>query len=123
MNERLLGAGVYAVLFVLGAVEGTIGSFQFSRTAGSFPLAALACCVVILITCVLAGWGLRSAGGALLPGIGWILSSFLLSMPVSGGSVIITNTGPGKWYLYGGTFCVLLGVAATFGFWVRAARD
>ncbi len=125
MNERsLLGAGVYAMLFVLGVAEGTVGSFQFSRTAGSVPVAALAFCLLILITCALAGWALGTVSGALVPGIGWILASFLLSMPVSNGSVIITNSGPGKWYLYGGTICVLLGVAATFGLWVRReARD
>jgi hypothetical protein len=125
MNERsLLSAGVYAILFVLGVAEGMVGSFQFSRTAGPVPVAALAFCLIILITCMLAGWALRGISGALVPGIGWILASFLLSMPVSNGSVIITNSGPGKWYLYGGTICVLAGVAITFGLWVRReARD
>jgi len=125
MNERsLLGAGVYVMLFVLGMAEGMVGSFQFSRAAGPVPVAALAFCLIILATCVLAGWALRGVSGALVPGVGWILVSFLLSMPVPGGSVIITNSGPGKWYLYGGTICVLLGVATTFGTWVRReARD
>jgi len=33
--------GVYGALFVLGAVEGMIGSFQYSRAAKPVPLAAL----------------------------------------------------------------------------------
>ena len=119
-ETRFTAAAAYGTLFLLGAVQGLIGSFQYSRLAGSVPVAALVCCAVILATCLLAGWGMRSAGGALVPGIGWILASFLLSMPVPNGSVIITNTTPGKWYLYGGTVSVLLGVAISFGIWIRA---
>src|SRR5919202_4299458 len=90
----LATAGVYGVLFVLGAVQGLIGSFQYSRMAGSVPVAALAFCAAILVTCVLAGWAMRSVSGALMPAIGWVIASFVLSMPVSNGSVIITNTTP-----------------------------
>jgi hypothetical protein len=114
--------GVYGVLFLLGAVQGVIGSFQYSRAAGSFPLAALAFCLAIAVTCVLAGWGMRSVSGALMPAVGWVIASFVLSMPVSNGSVIIASTTPGKWYLYGGTVSVVLGVATSFGAFARAQR-
>ena len=107
-------AGAYAVLFLLGVVEAMIGSFQYSHTAGSVPVAALISCAVILATCVLGAWATRSVSGAVLPGIGWVLTSFVLSMPVSNGSVIITSTTPGKWYLYGGTLSVAAGVVASF---------
>ena len=106
--------GLYGVLFLFGAVQGLIGSFQYSRGFGPVPVAALVCCAVILATCVLAAWATRSASGAVLPGIGWILASFLLSMPVSNGSVIITSTKAGEWYLYGGTLSVAAGVVASF---------
>ena len=106
--------GVYGALFLFGAVQGLIGSFQYSRASGSVPVGALICCAVILATCVLGAWATRSASGAVLPGIGWILASFLLSMPVSNGSVIITSTKAGEWYLYGGTLCVAAGVVASF---------
>src|SRR5690348_8583915 len=109
-----VSVGVYAVLFLFGAVQGLIGSFQYSRASGSVPVAALICCAVILATCVLGAWGTRSASGAVLPGMGWILVSFVLSMPVSNGSVIITSTKAGEWYLYGGTLCVAAGVVASF---------
>ncbi len=118
-TQWLVTAGVYGVLFVVGAVEGVIGSFQYSRTAGPVPLAAIAFCAGILATCLLAGWGMRSVSGALMPAVGWIVAAFVLSMPVSNGSVIITNTTPGKWYLYGGTVSVIVGVAASFGSWIR----
>jgi len=107
-------AGAYAVLFLLGVVEAMIGSFQYSRAPKPVPVAALVCCAVILLTCVLAAWAMRSVSGALLPGMGWVITSFVLSMPVSNGSVIITNTTPGRWYLYGGTLSVAAAVLASF---------
>ena len=112
-------AGAYAVLFLLGVVEAMIGSFQYSRAAGVVPVAALVCCAVILVTCLLGAWATRSVSGAVLPGMGWIIASFVLSMPVSNGSVIITSTTAGKWYLYGGTLCVAAAVVASF---IGAAR-
>ena len=108
----LLTGAAYAALFLAGAVEGLIGSFQYSRSA---PLAAIAFCIVLLITCLLGAWAMRSVTGALWPAVGWIVVSFVLSMPVSGGSVIITNSTAGKWYLYGGTVSALSGVAVAFG--------
>ena len=115
-------AGVYAVLFLFGAVQGLIGSFQYSRASGPVPVAALVCCAVILATCVLAAWATRSVSGAVLPGMAWVITSFVLSMPVTNGSVIITNTTPGKWYLYGGTLSVVAGVVASFAGMARWAR-
>jgi hypothetical protein len=117
----LATVGVYGVLFLFGAVQGMIGSFQYSRAAGSVPVAALVCCALILATCLLAAWATRSVSGAVLPGMGWVIASFVLSMPVSNGSVIITSTTPGKWYLYGGTLSVAAGVVAAFAGMIRWA--
>ena len=117
----MLAAGaVYGVLVLLGAVEGLIGSFQYSHTAGPVPLAAIVACVVILATCLLASWAVRSVTGALMPAFGWILASFVLSLPESNGSVIITNTAAGKWFLYGGTLSTVVGVVLAFGVLARA---
>ena len=110
----LVTVGVYGVLFLLGVVQGVIGSFQYSRASKPVPLVSLLCCAVILATCLLGAWATRSATGAIMPGMGWIIASFVLSMPVSNGSVIITSTTAGKWYLYGGTLCVAAAVVASF---------
>ena len=119
-GRRWLAIGaVYGALVVLGAVEGLIGSFQYSHAAGPVPLAALVADLVILVTCVVASWAVRSVTGALMPAFGWILASFILSMPASNGSVIITNTAAGKWYLYGGTLTTVVGVALSFAGWAR----
>lgn len=115
-GSGLLLTGItYGALFLLGAVEGLMGSFQYSRMAGSVPLAALVCCAVILATCLLGGWAMRSVSGALAPAAGWIIASLVLSIPVSNGSVIISDSAAGKWYLYGGTVSALAGVALSFG--------
>ena len=113
-EKRIITVGVYGMLFLLGVVQGLIGSFQYSRTAGSVPVAALVSCAAILATCLLGAWAMHSASGAILPGMGWLITSFVLSMPVSNGSVIITDTTPGKTYLYGGTLSVAVGVVVSF---------
>ena len=112
---------VYGMLFLLGAVQGVIGSFQYSWMAGPVPLAALVCCAVLLATCLLGAWATRSVSGAFAPAVGWMVAAFVLSMPVSNGSVIITNTAAGRWYLYGGTVSAVAAVALSFRGWIRRA--
>jgi len=118
----LATGGAYAMLFVLGVAEGAVGSFQYSRTAGSFPWAAIVCCLLIIVTSLLGAWAMRSTSGAFAVGAGWLLAAFVLSMPVSNGSVIIAATTPGEWFLYGGTLSVIAAVALSFGRWVRGSR-
>jgi Family of unknown function (DUF6113) len=116
----LLTCATYGVLFLLGAMQGLIGSFQYSRMVGSVPLAAIAFCALILATCLLGGWAMHSVGGAFAPAAGWVIASLVMSIPVSNGSVIITDSTAGKWYLYGGLACALAGVGLSFGRWTRA---
>ena len=108
----LLTGAAYAALFLAGAVEGLIGSFQYSRNA---PLGAIVFCVVLLLTTLAGAWAMRSLPGALWPAAGWFVASYLLSMPMASGSVIITDSAAGKWYLYGGTVSAL--AAVTLAFW------
>jgi hypothetical protein len=118
--QRAMMAVGYVILFVLGAVQGIIGSFQYGSGPG--VLVAIILIVVIFATCVLAGWGTRTFGGGLLPAVGWIIASFVLSMPRSNGSVIIANTTQGQWYLYGGSVAAAVGAAASFTFRTRTRR-
>ena len=110
----LFTVAVYGMLFLLGAVQGAIGSFQYSWLAGPVPAAALAFCAVLLATCLLGAWATRSVSGAFAPAAGWMVAAFVLSMPVSNGSVIITNTAAGRWYLYGGTVTAVAGSLLAF---------
>ena len=106
----------YTVLFVLGAVQGLFGSFQYSRMP---PVMAIGLCVVILATCVLAAWGMRSVSGAFAPAVGWIIAAYVMSMKVPNRSVIIAATNAGEWYLYGGTISVVVAIVVSFLGWYR----
>ena len=111
--------GAYIVLFLLGAVEGLIGTFQYSR--GPVPLVAVCLGLAMLATCMLGAWGMRSGAGGLLPAAGWFLTTLLLSSG-SGGSVLITNTTAGKWFLFGGAVFAAGGTVAAFALWSKASQ-
>jgi hypothetical protein len=118
-RDAFAAGGAYGILLLLGGTEAMIGSFQYSWMAGPVPAAALGCCAAILLTCLLAGWAMNSLAGALVPALGWIIVSFVLTMPDAQGSVIITNTPAGEWYLYGGAISAAIGIAAVFAIWIR----
>ena len=117
--QAFVTGGAYALLFLLGALEGLIGCFQFSRVVGSFPLVALVLAAVIGVTCLLGAAGMESAAGALVPALGWFVVTVVLSLPTSGGSVLITNSAAGQLYLYGGSVCAAASVVVAF---LRRAR-
>jgi len=120
-QRREIGVvAAYAALFVLGAMEGMIGSFQFSHSLGGVPVASLAFCALILATSLLGSAGMGTALGGVLPAIGWMAAAFLLTLPTAAGSVIVTNTTAGEWYLYGGAVCAAAGVVASL--WYRPRR-
>ena len=112
-DARHAGAA-YAALFLLGVMEGLLGCFQYSHMIGRVPAAALAFCAVVFLTCLLGGLGMGSPLGALVPAFGWLLASLVLTMPTAAGSVIVTNTTAGEWYLYGGAASAALAVVLTF---------
>jgi len=121
-SPRALITGLgYLALFVLGAVQGVIGSFQYSRSPA--PLFAILLVLILFATCVLAGWGMLRPAGALTPAIGWFVASFVLASGTKGGSVIITNTAAGKWFLFGGSAAAAAGTVAAFVLWSGAARQ
>ncbi len=119
-QRGLVTAIGYLVLFVLGGLQGLIGSFQYGDSPS--PVIAIILDVLIFATCVLAGWGLRTYGAGILPALGWIVVSFVLATQQSNGSVIITATSAGEWYLYGGALAAAAGAAAAFFGWVRNRR-
>lgn len=111
-GQRALTAVGYLMLFLLGAFQGMIGSFQYSQSPA--PLIAIVLAVIILATCAACGWGVGTFAAGLLPAVGWVLTSFILAMPRSNGSVVITATAAGEWYLYGGALGSLIGSVALF---------
>ena len=117
--QRSFTAASYVVLFLLGVFESLLGSFQYGQ--GPVPLVAIVFVVVIFVTCLAGGVGSGTFGGGLLPAVGWILTSFILAMPRPNGSVVITATAAGEWYLYGGALACAVGASAAFI--TRAARS
>jgi Family of unknown function (DUF6113) len=118
-GQRTLTALGYVMLFVFGAMQGLIGSFQYSKPPA--PLIAIVLVVIIFATCAGCGWGVGTFGAALLPALGWILASFILAMPRPNGSVIITASAAGEWYLYGGALACAAGCVT--GFFTRLRRS
>jgi hypothetical protein len=108
--------GAYVALFVFGVLQGLLGCFHYAT--GPAPLAAALFDLAILATCLLGAWGMRSLGGALMPGAGWFLTVLLLASGTHGGSVVITATTAGEWFLFGGAACTAGGclVAYVLGF-------
>jgi hypothetical protein len=117
--RSMVTTAAYVVLLLFGAAQGMIGSFQYSRLA---PVGAMLFCAGILVTCLAGGWGMQSITGAFMPAVGWVIASFVLSMPMSNGSVIIASTTAGKWYLYGGTLSAAVAVIIAFALWARTAQ-
>jgi hypothetical protein len=116
-GQRALLAAGYPVLLLLGAFQGLIGCFQYSRSPQ--PLVAIAFAVLIFVTCAGCGWGVGTFTAALLPAVGWIIVSFLLASGRPNGSVIITATAAGEWYLYGGALGCTAGAVTAFYLRVR----
>ena len=122
-GQRPRGAwAAYTALFLLGVVQGLIGCFQFGHSLGRVPVMSLVFCALLLATCLAGAAGMGTALGGVLPAIGWLTASFVLTLPTAAGSVIVTNTTAGKWYLYGGAACAAVGIVASFGLRGRRPR-
>jgi len=125
-HERLTGICAYVALFLFGLLQALIGCFQYSR--GPVPLAAAGFGLAILATCLLGAWGMRTALGGLMPGVGWFVAAFVLATGTQGGSVLITNTTAGQWFLFGGAACAAVGCVLSYvgwspaGLWSRVPR-
>ncbi len=110
----------YVALFVLGLVQGLIGTFQYSR--GPAPLASICFDLAILATCVLGSQGMRTALGGVLPAAGWLLVTVVLSSAPAGGSILVTATMAGEWFLFGGALSAVAGAVYAFARWSRPRR-
>jgi hypothetical protein len=115
---RPAAIAAYALLLVFGALQGLIGTFHYSQ--GPTGLVAIGFDVLILATCLFGAWGMGTPGGALAAGLGWFVAAFVLSMGTEGGSVLITNTASGKWFLFGGAASAAVGCLIGYLRWSRA---
>jgi hypothetical protein len=114
-------AGGYVALFLFGLVQGLVGTFQYGHGPG--VLVAVLFDALILATCVLGSRGMRTTLGGVLPAAGWFLATLVLSSNTAGGSVIVTNTAAGMWFLFGGALCAAGGAVYAFARWSRTGRE
>ncbi len=114
-----LTIAAYVALLVFGAAQGLLGAFFYA--VGPAPLAALGFGLAMIATCVLGGWGMRGVAGGLVPAVGWFALVFLLATGTSEGSVVVTATTAGEWFLFGGSACVAIGVVTCFALWSAPA--
>jgi hypothetical protein len=115
----MVAAAAYVMLFLVGVGESLIGCFQYSQGPG--VLVAVCLAAGILAICLLGAWGMHAPTGALAPAIGWVLMALALSAGTSGGSIVITDTAAGKWFLFGGAAGAAIGCVYAFAHWFRVA--
>lgn len=120
-DRRAVTVGAYIALLLLGAVEALIGVFQYSR--GAAGLVAIGFALAIGLTCILGGWGMRTAAGGVLPAVGWFVVALILGASGAGGSVLVTDTAAGKWFLFGGAVCAAAGAIVAFAKWSRPSHS
>lgn len=118
--DRALTILTYLALLLLGLAVGVLGAFFYS--SGPAPAAAVAFDLAILAACLLGAWGMRTIMGGLAPAIGWFAVVLLLSRGTSGGSVMITATAAGEWFLFGGSLAAAFGLVAGLATWARSPR-
>ena len=106
-----------AVLLLFGMAQALLGTFFYG--AGPAPLASIGFDLAILATCLLGGWGLARPLGGVLPAIGWFVVTFVLASGTGGGSVLITASAAGEWFLFGGAAFATAGMVATITIWSR----
>jgi hypothetical protein len=111
----------YVALFLLGAAIGLLGTFWYGQ--GPAPLAAILFDLAILAACVLGSAGMRSALGGVLAAAGWLAVTLVLNSTSAGGSILVTDTSAGKWFLFGGAVCAAAGGVYSFAVWSRPSRD
>lgn len=108
---------IYPALFLFGLAQGVIGAFYYG--VGPAPLVALGFDVCILGTCLLGAWATQSAFGGFAPAAGWFIATFVLASGTSAGSVIVTASSAGEWFLFGGAVAAMIGVVGGFTLWAR----
>jgi hypothetical protein len=105
------------MLALFGMAQALVGAFFYG--AGPAPVASIGFDLAILATCLLGAWGLGRPLGGVIPAIGWFVVAFVLASGTGGGSVLITATTAGEWFLFGGAACATAGIVAVLTIWTR----
>ena len=115
--DTALTVATCVMLGLFGMLQALVGAFFYG--VGPAPLAAIGFDLAILATCLIGGWGLRRPLGGVIPAIGWFIVAFVLASGTGGGSVLITASAAGEWFLFGGAACATAGLVAAMTIWSR----
>jgi hypothetical protein len=105
------------MLALFGMAQALVGAFLYG--VGPAPVASIGFGLAILATCLLGAWGLGRPLGGVIPAIGWFIVAFVLATGRGGGSVLITASAAGEWFLFGGAACAAAGMVAAMTIWSR----
>jgi hypothetical protein len=108
------------MLVLFGMAQALVGTFFYG--AGPTPFASIGFDLAILATCLLGGWGVGRPFGAVAPAGGWFGVAFVLASGTGGGSVLITASAAGEWFLFGGAACATAGMIAALTIWSKFGR-
>lgn len=116
-GDAALTVATCVMLGLFGMLQALVGAFFYG--VGPAPVAAIGFDLAILATCLIGGWGLGRPLGGVIPAIGWFVVAFVLASGTSGGSVLITASAAGEWFLFGGAACAAAGIVAAATVWSR----
>jgi hypothetical protein len=108
------------MLGLFGMAQALVGAFFYG--VGPAPIASIGFDLAILATCLLGVWGLGRPLGGVIPAIGWFIVAFVLASGTAGGSVLITASTAGEWFLFGGAACATAGIVAVLTIWSRSGQ-
>ncbi|MCO6006588.1 DUF6113 family protein [Actinoallomurus purpureus] len=113
-REPGLVTGVaYGLFVVLGVLLGLVGSFEFSWTAGSVPVAAILLAAADFAAFRFAGWAMESRLGVATVAVPWLIVVVLLSSRRPEGDLVVTGTAAGYIFIFGGSIAAVAAIAAT----------
>ncbi|HWF81801.1 MAG TPA: hypothetical protein VN695_14565 [Streptosporangiaceae bacterium] len=116
-RDTALTVATCVMLGLFGMVQALVGAFFYG--VGPAPAASITFDLAILATCLLGAWGLGRPLGGVIPAIGWFVVAFVLASGTGGGSVLITASAAGEWFLFGGAACATAGIVAVLTLWSR----
>jgi hypothetical protein len=116
-GDTALTVATCVVLALFGMAQALVGAFFYG--AGPAPVASLGFDAAIAATCLLGAWGLGRPLGGVIPALGWFVVAFVLASGTGGGSVLITASTAGEWFLFGGAACATAGLVAAMTIWSK----
>ncbi|MFI0371332.1 DUF6113 family protein [Actinomadura sp. 1N219] len=114
--DAVVSGAAYAVLGLLGAVYGLVGSFVQDWTVDRVPVASIVLALGLFAVVRLAGWGMGGRTGPVIMVLAWLVVVFVLSNEGPGGDLVMpaelsdkTNYA-GYVYIIGGLAAAVLAV-------------